>query len=33
LEILLPDFLSRAMVADSMVGQALEMLKGWQHTN
>ena len=33
LEILLPDFLNRAMVADSMVGQALEMLKGWQHTN
>jgi membrane protein implicated in regulation of membrane protease activity len=33
LEILLPDFLNRAMVADSMVGQALEMLKGWQHIN
>jgi uncharacterized membrane protein required for colicin V production len=31
-EILLPDFLNRAIVADSIVVQALEMLKGFQHT-
>ena len=31
--ILLPDFLNQAIVADSVIGQAFEMLKGFQHAN